>query len=124
MKRLFAVFMTVLLLFTMTACGGSGETASETETGNDNPYAGIKIALVSQTIGTEQFILQAYNAFMEAAEKYGFQAISIECSDTADWSEKTRAACVEGYDLIIGVGWYAAEPFSALADEFPVQNLP
>ena len=119
MKRLFAVFMTVLLLFTMTACGGSGETASETETGNDNPYAGIKIALVSQTIGTEQFILQAYNAFMEAAEKYGFQAISIECSDTADWSEKTRAACVEGYDLIIGVGWYAAEPFSALADEFP-----
>ena len=79
MKRLFAVFMTVLLLFTMTACGGSGETASETETGNDNPYAGIKIALVSQTIGTEQFILQAYNAFMEAVEKYGFQAISIEC---------------------------------------------
>lgn len=119
MKRLFAVFLMLLLLLTMTACGGTGEPASETETADDNPYADIKIALVSQTIGTEQFILQAYNAFMEAAEKYGFQAISIECSDTADWSEKTRAACVEGYDLIIGIGWYAAEPFSALADEFP-----
>ncbi|NLZ52206.1 MAG: BMP family ABC transporter substrate-binding protein [Thermoanaerobacteraceae bacterium] len=118
MKRIFAVFLTVFMVLTLVACNNN-EPASQQETADDSPYADVKIALVSQTIGTEQFILQAYNAFMEAAEKYGFQAISIECSDTADWSEKTRAACVEGYDLIIGIGWYAAEPFSALADEFP-----
>jgi len=123
MKRFFALILAVVMVFVLSACGsGQQQPASqpeETETTNDNPYANLKIALVSDTIGTEQFILQAYNALMEAADKYGFQATSIECSDTAQWAEKTRAACVEGYDLIIGIGWVAAEPFSALADEFP-----
>lgn len=118
-KRIFTALLVLIMVFTLTACN-KGETVPEPKSvEKDNPLGDTKIALVSQTIGTEQFILQAYHAFMDAADKYGFQATSIECPDTAAWSEKTRAACVEGYDLIIGIGWYAAEPFSALADEFP-----
>lgn len=121
MKRLFVVLLIIFMVFSLAACNKGEQTveSGETDENGDNPYADLKIALVSQTIGTEQFILQGYNAFMDAADKYGFSAISIECPDTADWSEKTRAACVDGYDLIIGIGWYAAEPFSELADEFP-----
>lgn len=118
MRKLFAVLLALVMVFTLVACN-KGETVSKSETTNDNPYAKLKIALVSDTIGTEQFILQAYNALMSATDKYGFEAISIECADTAAWSEKTRAACVEGYDLIVGIGWVSAEPLSALADEFP-----
>ncbi|NLD60536.1 MAG: BMP family ABC transporter substrate-binding protein [Clostridiales bacterium] len=110
MKKILAILMLAVLALSVPFAGAA----------ESNPdYSEYKIALVSDTIGTEQFILQAYNAFMAAAEQYGFTATSIECSDTAAWAEKSRNACVAGYDLLIGIGWVSAEPFSALADEFP-----
>ena len=109
MKKLLALLMLMAMALSAPLCA-----LAETPDHSD-----LKIALVSDTIGTEQFILQAYNALMASAEKYGFTATSIECSDTAAWAEKSRNACMAGYDLIIGIGWVAAEPFSALADEFP-----
>ena len=116
MKKILAIALVLVFTFALVACGQP--SGGDDNPGGDNPYADLKIALISDTIGTEQFILQAYNAFMAAAETYGFHATSIECSDTAAWAEKSRNACVEGYDLLIGIGWVAAEPFSALADEF------
>lgn len=110
MKKLLALLMMMAMVLSV-ATAGIAES--------DQDYSQLKIALVSDTIGTEQFILQAYNAVMDAAEQYGFTATSIECSDTAAWAEKSRNACVAGYDLLIGIGWVAAEPFSELADEFP-----
>jgi basic membrane protein A len=114
MKKCLSICFAVLLLI-LTLAGPGFAALAESE----NPYANLKIALVSDTIGTEQFILQAYNAFMAASKEYGFTATSIECSDTAAWAEKSRAACVDGYDLLIGIGWVSAEPFGNLADEFP-----
>lgn len=108
MKRLLSLALLVAMLASLPVIGFAGSDASQ-----------LKIALVSDTIGTEQFILQAYNALMESAQKNGFTATSIECADTAAWAEKSRNAAVAGYDLLIGVGWVAAEPFSELADEFP-----
>ena len=121
MKKLFALLLALVLVFSLVACGGQDTQTTEEggESQTENPYADIRIALVSDNIGTEQFILQAYNAFMAAAEEYGFQATSIECSDTAAWAEKSRAACVDGYDMLIGIGSVAADPFGNLADEFP-----
>lgn len=79
----------------------------------------IKVALISDTIGTEQFILQAYNKLEELSETHGFKFTSMECNDTAQWEENTRAASNEGYNLIIGIGWQAADPFSQAAEEHP-----
>lgn len=76
-----------------------------------------KIALITDTLGTEQFLLQAYDEMGVLAEKYGFEWTSMECSDSTMWNENTQAASNEGYDMILGVGWAAAEPFSAMADE-------
>lgn len=89
------------------------EVAEET-----NTYKDVKIALVTEPIGNEQFLLQAYNKVMEMSETYGFEWTSMECDDTVKWEENGRAAANEGYDLVIGVGWKAGDPFSALADEF------
>ncbi len=108
MKKLISLIAAIALMASLPLFGLAGADHSQ-----------LKIALVSDTIGTEQFILQAYNALMAAAEKYGFTATSIECPDTAAWAEKSRNACVAGYDLLIGIGWVSAEPFSELADEFP-----
>ena len=95
MRKLFAA---LVMVFTLVACN-KGETVSKSETTNDNPYAKLKIALVSDTIERAVYS-QAYNALMSATDKYGFEAISIECADTAAWSRKREAACVEGCDLI------------------------
>lgn len=84
----------------------------------ENPYEDIKIALVTDPIGNEQFLLQAYNMVKEMGEEYGFQWTSMECTDAAKWEENGRAAANEGFDLVIGVGWQAGDPFSTLADEF------
>ncbi len=125
MKKLVSALLTCALVFSLAACGApaaskaASAVASKAPSAAATQYKDMKIALVSDTIGTEQFILQAFNALKEAEKKYGFKAISIECASTADWAEKTRGACVEGYNLIIGIGWVAAEPFSKLADEFP-----
>ncbi|SMP52314.1 BMP family lipoprotein [Anoxynatronum buryatiense] len=98
----------------------AAETAAPpaTPAASEADFSHLKVALISDPIGTEQFILQAYHKVEEMAGIHGFQWTSMECSDTAQWEENGRAAANEGYDLVIGVGWQAAEPFSALADEF------
>lgn len=122
MKK-FMKKITICLLFIMSTlvfagCSSSSNSASGENISSNGDYSKLRVALISDTIGTEQFILQAYNAVKDAADKYGFQWTSIECTDTAAWEENTRAASNEGYDLIIGIGWQAADPFSEAADEF------
>lgn len=119
MKKIITSLLLIMTTMLFVGCGNSskGEDAG-TET-NNGDYSKLNIALISDTIGTEQFILQAYNSLKDASEKYGFKWTSIECTDTAAWEENTRAASNEGYDLIIGVGWQAADPFSEAADAFP-----
>lgn len=102
--------------------GVEEESSVETETNaveeEANQYKDIKVALITDPIGNEQFLLQAYNKVKEMSEIYGFEWTSMECDDTVKWEENGRAAANEGYDLVIGVGWKAGDPFSALADEF------
>lgn len=110
MKKLFQ-FVLVLLMPAMilVGCGSNGDASDSS----------VKVALISDTIGTEQFILQAYDKLQELSETHGFKLTSMECNDTAQWEENTRAASNEGYNLIIGIGWQAADPFSQAAEEHP-----
>lgn len=94
----------------------AGQTA---QTDDARDIKDINVALITDVIGTEQFILQAYNKVKEMSEEYGFKWTSMECSDTAQWAENTKAASNEGYDLIIGIGWQAAEPFGEAAADHP-----
>ncbi|MDR1794034.1 MAG: BMP family ABC transporter substrate-binding protein [Erysipelotrichaceae bacterium] len=115
MKKL-AQFLFCLSVLSLLLTGCGDKKASTSGEGEKKVY---KIAMVSDTIGTEQFILQAYNALVASSEKNGFEYVSLECSDTAMYLEKAQAAAEDGYDLIVGVGWAAAEPFSELADQYP-----
>lgn len=121
MKKLFSLFALLLtfalVLATCAPAVPVAEAPAEQEV-EVNPYADIKVALMTDPIGNEQFILQAYNKVKELAETYGFQWTSIEVGDAAEWEEGARASASEGYDLVIGVSWMAAEPYSILADEF------
>lgn len=118
MKKISFCLIVIMSTVIFAGCSTSKGNESERNTSESGDYSNIKVALISDTIGTEQFILQAYNAVKDAGDKYGFEWTSMECTDTAAWEENTRAASNEGYDLIIGVGWQAADAFSEAADEF------
>lgn len=112
MKKLLLA-MLALFIPALTLVGCSSNEGDQSESTD------VKVALISDTIGTEQFILQAYNKVKEMSETHGFKFTSMECIDTAQWEENTRAASNEGYDLIIGIGWQAADPFAQAAEEHP-----
>ena len=101
-------------LQTMAGCGK--QNAGSTAENKSDDKSAHKIALITDTIGTEQFILQAYHEMEKLSEEYGFEWSSIECADAAQWTENSEAASHEGYDLIIGLGWQAADSFGTLAD--------
>ncbi len=112
MKKLLLAMLTVFIpALVLVGCSSND--------GGQSQSSDIKVALISDTIGTEQFILQAYNKVKEMSETHGFTFTSMECIDTAQWEENTRAASNEGYDLIIGIGWQAADPFAQAAEEHP-----
>ena len=119
MKKIIISLLLIMTSLLFAGCSNSGGNESAGNEGANGDYSKLNIALISDTIGTEQFILQAYEALKEASETYGFKMTSIECTDTAAWEENTIAASNEGYDLIIGIGWQAADPFSDAADRFP-----
>lgn len=97
----------------------AGDSAKEQGALQEAEGADFKMAMVSSEIGSEMFNLMAYDAMNEASEKYGFDCISIECTDTSAWEENIMAVSEEGYDLVVGVGWNAAEPMAKAADMFP-----
>lgn len=117
MKKLIQLVLCLLVVITLGACSqkqdNNGEPAVE------NPYADLKIAMVSDTVGTDQFILQAKNKLEEMAAEYGFTSTVIECTNTDDWEQKSRNACEQGYNLLVAVGWSGAQAMSTLANEFP-----
>jgi len=119
LKKLSVVSLSILLL---TGCGNNSTSGSNVATADATAaaadYSNYKIAMVTDTIGTDQFILQAWNELQNLSKQYGFQVTSVECSDVAAWTEKSRTVCDSGYNLLIGVGWEAAAPFSELADEY------
>ncbi|MFI3210962.1 MAG: BMP family ABC transporter substrate-binding protein [Peptostreptococcaceae bacterium] len=110
MKKFLAVALVSLVGITGVGCS-SDNTSSTSDT---------KIALVTDTLGSEEFLLQAYDEFMELSDDgNAYLATSVECADDSAWAEKSRSAAVQGYDLIVGIGWKAAGVFEELVSEFP-----
>lgn len=59
MKKLVSMLLVGLMVVSLVGCSSSSEESSE-----------LKIALVTDTLGSEQFLLQAYDMFMEMSEEH------------------------------------------------------
>lgn len=126
-KWVSILIMGLLTAAMLAGCGeadkgvkaGAEKTADEgAKSADSKRNTDFKMAMISSEIGSEEFNLSAYNAMMEAAEEYGFDCISIECTDTTAWEENIMAVSQEEYDLVVGVGWNTAEPIAKAADQF------
>lgn len=113
-KFLSKTLLSMFFFTTFIGCTSTGNSKNEEKKVSD-----YKIALITDTVGTEQFILQAVNKMEDLSKEYGFQWTSIECTDNSKWQENTDAVSMEGYDLVIGLGWQAGEPFSIAEEKYP-----
>lgn len=143
MKKKLSMLLALVLVFSlfMTACANSGknqsegdkpaetpaetptentETPSETPTeGSENAGDGKRIALVCDVAGTQVFVLSMIDGLREAAAQYGFEAIVVECADSAAYEDNIRALVEEDTDLIIVGGWQGGDALNKIATEFP-----
>ncbi len=119
MEKIVALIMVLVMALGLTAGCSKNAEESETSDNSGKKKNKFKVAMISTEIGSEAFNLNAYNAMIDASKKYGFEYVSIECTDTTAWEENTMAVSEEGYDLIVGVGWNTAEPFAKAADLYP-----
>lgn len=67
------------------------------------------IAVICDTVGTNLFLTQVVDKVEELQAQYGYEYSVMECADVDEWKTNYAAATHEGYDLIVGVGWQAAE---------------
>ena len=74
-KRIMCLVLAASLAATMAGCGK--QNAGSTAENKSDDKSAHKIALITDTIGTEQFILQAYHEMEKLSEEYGFEWSSI-----------------------------------------------
>ena len=68
-KRIMCLVLAASLAATMAGCGK--QNAGSTAENKSDDKSAHKIALITDTIGTEQFILQAYHEMEKLSEEYG-----------------------------------------------------
>ena len=115
-RRVSLLLAVVMLLAVFTACGNGGETGGDTPAKDGEMK---KIALVTDEVGTQVFVMALVDGLKDAAEELGFEAIVVECADSAAFEENTRALIEEDVDFIIGGGWPSGEAINKIATEFP-----
>lgn len=127
-KKFFALFLVLAMTaIFMTGCGsssGSGSSGESGSAGTVSTQEGVdpseaKIALITNVVGVDPFNLQCVNVLKDMGDELGFEYSVIEVADDSAWDENVSAAVHEGYTLIIGIGWYTAEPLAKAAESNP-----
>ncbi|MDD4074578.1 MAG: BMP family ABC transporter substrate-binding protein [Eubacteriales bacterium] len=93
--------------------------AAEPAAPAEEPAEKARIAVICDTVGTNLFLTQVVDMVKAQADKYGYEYSVMECADTDEWQSNYEASVVEGYNLIVGVGWQSAEYAAAMADAYP-----
>ncbi len=128
MKKIVALLLAVVMVLALAACNtsntpsttaGSGSETNGETTPATTVGAKKKVALITNTLGASAFIDNGAAGFRETAEKYGFEYSIAECADDASYEENARALVNDGYDLILGLSWQAANAISAVATDYP-----
>lgn len=101
-------------LFVIVSCTDSNSEQSKYE-GKESK----RIALVTDSVvANAAFLSQAVEALAVMQSTYGFEARHVVAKDTFEWADNVKNLAEQGYDLIIGVGWQAAELFPIVRDNF------
>ncbi len=105
MKKILALVLAMVMVFSLAACGGSGDD----NTGDENTT--IKIGMVTDTGGVndQSFNQTSWEGLQAlAAEDSTFVVDYLESATDADYATNIQTFIDEDYDLIICVGYMLA----------------
>ncbi|PKM73122.1 MAG: hypothetical protein CVU91_06030 [Firmicutes bacterium HGW-Firmicutes-16] len=114
MKKVLATVLSMLMLLSLVACGGSKK--------DDAPADDMKgsVAMVlSGLITDEAFNQYTYEGMMRASQEKGFKAAYKENVTQDEQVEVIRQFAQLGYSIIIGQGGQFGEALSTVAAEYP-----
>ncbi|MDR1778876.1 MAG: BMP family protein [Clostridiales Family XIII bacterium] len=113
MKKLLAVALVLILVFSLSACGDKEESSGGTE-------ETIKVALCLSGAANDQGWNQtAYEGALKACEKYGFELAYTENLTAADIASTFADYAGAGYQVIIGHGYEFGDPALEVAANYP-----
>lgn len=136
-KRLAAVFTAMVLVLSMSGCGGAGQAEKVRETGTAAASSGDTGSSTKETLkevkkivtvlpnvrgdgGTHDLACRASEAI---AKKVGAKLDIIELgtavTDSAKWESAMSDICEEGYDLIITGGSLMKDTIQTVAPMYP-----
>lgn len=118
MKKLIALVLSVVMAFSMIACGNN----TNKEAKNEDAF---QVALVIGVggLGDGSFNDSLKAGVDDAVEKYDIEYQLIEPTEVAEFEGHfTDLSASKKYDLIIGAGFDAIEAMANVASEFPDQQ--
>lgn len=128
MKKLLAVLLSVIMIFSLAACDGKKpDTGNKDNTNGSTPTGGkkIKIGMVTDIGGVNDgsFNQSAWEGLQRAQKELGIEVRYAESKTDADYAPNIEAFVDENYDLIICVGYMLADATKKAAQANPNQKF-
>lgn len=122
MKRTISIFLLVIMVVSLAACGNEGPAADQ-GAGDDQPLK-VGIVLSIGGLGDKNFNDMAYEGLLQAQEDFGIEFDYVETSSASDYIPQHRMfAESEEYDLIIGLAADQEEAVWEISQDFPEQKI-
>lgn len=111
----------------LTACDNAQNDGGDASGGGDDAdTVRVGVAYDVGGRGDRSFNDSAFRGLERAEDELGIESADFEPSDgesDADKEDRLSNMAMEGYDLIIGVGFAYQEPIESVASEFPDVNF-
>lgn len=126
-KKIAALFMAVLMVSSLAACGNSsGKESAEKEDNAQSEEKTVKVGIVLGTggLGDKNFNDMAYEGLTRAQEDLGIEFDYLEPETISDYLPNLRSMCEsEEYGLIIGLGSDMGDAITDITADFPEQKF-
>ena len=136
-KRILAFLMVaVLVMASLTACGGSKENTDSTttteegattedSTATEETTKTVRIGMVTDVGGVNDgsFNQSSWEGLQRAAADLGIEVNYLQSESDADYAPNIETFVEEEYDLIISVGYMLADATRAAATAYPEQKF-
>lgn len=122
MKKVLSLLLTLLIVFSLSACGAK-EQAGEQKTEENKP---VKVGIVLSTggLGDKNFNDMAYAGLLKAQEDFGIEFDYVEPKSASDYIPQHRMLAESGeYVLIIGMASDQTEAVTEITKDFPEQKI-
>lgn len=123
MKKIFALLLSLAMVLSLAACGGT-ETTTTTEGGGDDTGADsgktYKVAMIcDSSISDGGWGMSCYNAMIDAAEANGWETAYSDSIALSAYYDTIVSYCDLGYDLIYAPGNQYTDAVLQAAEEYP-----